>query len=60
MDTLMKNIILSPFNLLYKMNPEVTKKLDLNKVMFYENTDGTLRSNDIHNRKRYIGIVDGR
>lgn len=32
--------------------------LDLNKVMFYATTDGTLRDDLPSNRKRYIGIVD--
>lgn len=34
--------------------------LDLNKVLFYADPDGTLRKNDLkHIRKKYISIVDG-
>lgn len=33
--------------------------LDLNKVMFYANTDGSLRADDMANRKKYVAIVDG-
>jgi len=33
--------------------------LDLNKVLFYANPDGTLRADDAANRKRYLSIVDG-
>lgn len=33
--------------------------LDLNKVMFYSNNDGSIRDDIPENRKRYIGIVDG-
>ena len=33
--------------------------LDLNKVLFYANPDGTLRDGMLVNAKRYIGIVDG-
>lgn len=33
--------------------------LDLNKVMFYANGDGSLKTDKIENRKHYIGIVDG-
>jgi hypothetical protein len=32
--------------------------LDLNKVLFYANSDGTLRDGLLVNAKRYIGIVD--
>lgn len=32
--------------------------LDLNKVMFYGNADGSLREDYLKNRKRYIAIVD--
>lgn len=32
--------------------------LDLNKVMFYGNIDGSLREDQMGNRKRYIAIVD--
>ena len=33
--------------------------LDLNKVMYYLNGDGTLRDDNCKSKKRYIGIVDG-
>lgn len=33
--------------------------LDLNKVMFYANTDGSLKENDFIHAKRFIGVVDG-
>jgi len=33
--------------------------LDLNKVMFYVNPDGSLRDDEPQTRKKYIGIVDG-
>ena len=33
--------------------------LDLNKVMFYADSDGMLREESIEKKKRYIGIVDG-
>lgn len=33
--------------------------LDLNKVMFYSNEDGSLRAEGEINAKRYIGVVDG-
>ena len=33
--------------------------LDLNKVMYYSNGDGTLRDDNYKAKKRYIGIVDG-
>jgi hypothetical protein len=33
--------------------------LDLNKVLYYANPDGTLREDAPAARKRYIGIVDG-
>ncbi|AJE04855.1 hypothetical protein GPICK_07700 [Geobacter pickeringii] len=33
--------------------------LDLNKVLFYANPDGSLREGTLVNAKRYIGIVDG-
>ena len=33
--------------------------VDLNKVMFYANSDGTLRPDAPESRKRYIAIVDG-
>jgi len=33
--------------------------IDLNKVMFYSNSDGSLRLDELSERKRYIGIVDG-
>lgn len=32
--------------------------LDLNKVLFYGNADGTIRPDAPENRKRYIGVVD--
>ena len=32
--------------------------LDLNKILFFANIDGTLRKNDINSKKKYIGIVD--
>jgi hypothetical protein len=32
--------------------------LDLNKVLYYANSDGTLRDGVAVNAKRYIGIVD--
>jgi uncharacterized protein (DUF362 family) len=32
--------------------------LDLNKIVFYANPDGTLRADNLINRKAYIGIVD--
>jgi uncharacterized protein (DUF362 family) len=32
--------------------------LDLNKVLFYGNSDGFLREDSFHNCKKYIGIVD--
>lgn len=32
--------------------------LDLNKILLYGNTDGTMREDLPENRKRYIGIVD--
>ncbi len=33
--------------------------IDLNKVMYYANQDGSLREDDMFNRKKYIAIVDG-
>jgi uncharacterized protein (DUF362 family) len=33
--------------------------LDLNKVLFYSETDGSMRIPNITNAKKYIGIVDG-
>lgn len=33
--------------------------LDLNKVMFYSNSDGSLKENKIIYAKRFIGVVDG-
>ncbi|WP_050641981.1 MULTISPECIES: DUF362 domain-containing protein [Clostridia] len=33
--------------------------LDLNKVMFYANSDGTFREDKCLSKKKYIGIVDG-
>lgn len=33
--------------------------LDINKVLFYVNPDGTLRPDELSNRKKYISIVDG-
>lgn len=33
--------------------------LDLNKILFYANPDGTVREEQAHNRKRYISVVDG-
>jgi uncharacterized protein (DUF362 family) len=33
--------------------------LDLNKVLYYANPDGSLRDGVLVNAKRYIGIVDG-
>lgn len=33
--------------------------LDLNKVLYYSNNDGTLRQDKLINAKNYIGIVDG-
>jgi uncharacterized protein (DUF362 family) len=33
--------------------------LDLNKVLAYANSDGTLRADALQNRKRYLSIVDG-
>lgn len=33
--------------------------LDLNKILLYGNADGTFRTDDFINSKRYIGIVDG-
>lgn len=33
--------------------------IDLNKVMYYANEDGSLREDDMTNRKKYIAIVDG-
>jgi uncharacterized protein (DUF362 family) len=33
--------------------------LDLNKVLFYANPDGTLRDDKFENCKKYISIVDG-
>jgi uncharacterized protein (DUF362 family) len=33
--------------------------IDLNKVLLYANTDGSLRGDSLDQRKRYIAIVDG-
>lgn len=33
--------------------------LDLNKILFYGNPDGSLRSGQAHNRKRHYVLVDG-
>jgi uncharacterized protein (DUF362 family) len=33
--------------------------LDLNKIIYYANSDGSLREDNLKNRKKYIGIVDG-
>lgn len=33
--------------------------LDLNKILFYANPDGTFRSDIIANKKKYISVVDG-
>ena len=33
--------------------------LDLNKILFYANTNGTMRDDSFINAKKYIGIVDG-
>jgi uncharacterized protein (DUF362 family) len=33
--------------------------LDLNKTLFYVNSDGTIKEDGFVNAKRYIGIVDG-
>ncbi len=33
--------------------------LDLNKILFYANPDGSLREDKIENQKKYISIVDG-
>ena len=33
--------------------------IDLNKVMYYANQDGSLRDDDLNSRKRYVAIVDG-
>lgn len=33
--------------------------LDLNKVLYYANPDGSLRPDKLDSKKRYIGIVDG-
>jgi uncharacterized protein (DUF362 family) len=33
--------------------------LDLNKIMFYGNLDGSLRDGSLSNRKRFLSIVDG-
>jgi uncharacterized protein (DUF362 family) len=33
--------------------------LDLNKVLFYVNTDGSVKEDVFVNAKRYIGVVDG-
>jgi uncharacterized protein (DUF362 family) len=33
--------------------------LDLNKILFFSNPDGTMREPLMANRKKYIGIVDG-
>jgi uncharacterized protein (DUF362 family) len=33
--------------------------LDLNKVLFYSNSDGSLRENNIENGKRYLTVIDG-
>jgi uncharacterized protein (DUF362 family) len=33
--------------------------LDLNKVLFYVNSDGTIKEDIFVNAKRYIGVVDG-
>jgi uncharacterized protein (DUF362 family) len=32
--------------------------LDINKVLFYANPDGTLRPDNIHSKKAYVAIVD--
>ena len=32
--------------------------LDLNKILFYSNPDGTMKEDKYENRKQYIGIVD--
>ena len=32
--------------------------LDLNKIVLYSNPDGSMKGNDVINRKKYIGIVD--
>jgi uncharacterized protein (DUF362 family) len=33
--------------------------LDLNKILFFANIDGTLKTNNFVSAKKYIGIVDG-
>lgn len=33
--------------------------LDLNKVLYYANSDGTMKESNKINAKRYIGVVDG-
>lgn len=33
--------------------------LDINKVLFYANADGSMRPGELKNRKRYLSIVDG-
>ncbi len=33
--------------------------LDLNKILFYANSDGSFRDDKLENRKKYITIVDG-
>jgi uncharacterized protein (DUF362 family) len=33
--------------------------LDLNKVLFYANPDGSLREDNLESRKKYIAVVDG-